>query len=59
MEKRELAIWKGICDSLREPILDKRLWKPECDSCNMWDRIEDTGCFLSRCRLNGEETWIK
>ena len=59
MEKRELAIWKGVCDALREPILDKRLWKPECMDCNKWDHIEDTGCFLSRCKLNGEPTWIE
>ena len=58
MEKRELAIWKGICDALCEPIESKRLWKPECMECNMYDHIEHTGCFLQRCRLTGESTWI-
>lgn len=59
MDKRELAIWKGICESLREPIQNKRLWKPECINCDRYDRIEDTGCFLDRCKLNGESTWLE
>lgn len=59
MDKRELAIWKGIRDALCEPIENKRLWKPECQTCNMYDHIEGTGCFLDRCRLNHEPTWIK
>lgn len=57
MEERELKIWKGIADSLRTPVMDHRIWKPECESCNMWDKIEDTGCFLQRCKLTGESTW--
>ena len=59
MEKRELAIWKGICDTLCEPIENKRLWKPECETCSRYDHIEGTGCFLDRCKLTGESTWIK
>lgn len=59
MEERELAIWKGICDALCEPIQNKRLWKPECMTCERYDHIEDTGCFFSRCKLTGELTWIK
>ena len=59
MEERELAIWKGICDALREPIQNKRLWKPECDTCSRYDHIEGTGCFLDRCKLTGENTLIK
>lgn len=58
MEERELAIWKGIVDSLREPIENKRLWKPECETCNMYDHIEGTGCFLDKCRINKENTWL-
>lgn len=58
MEERELAIWKGIADSLRTPVIDHRIWKPECEKCNMWDKLEDTGCFLQRCKLTGESTWI-
>lgn len=59
MDKRELAIWRGLVDSLSEPIQNKRLWKPECMTCDRYDHIEDTGCFLDRCELNGENTWIK
>ena len=59
MNERELAIWKGICDALCEPIESKRLWKPECETCNMYDHIEGAGCFLDRCRINKEPTWIK
>ena len=58
MEERELAIWKGICDALCEPIQNKRLWKPECETCSRYDHIEGTGCFLDRCTLTGESTWI-
>lgn len=58
MEKRELSIWKGIRDCLCEPIENKRLWKPECEECIQYDHIEGTGCFLDRCRINGEPTWI-
>jgi hypothetical protein len=57
MDERELAIWKGIRDALCEPIESKRLWKPECMECNMYDHIEHTGCFLDRCRINKEPTW--
>ena len=59
MDERELAIWKGIRDALCEPIQNKRLWKPECMTCERYDHIEDTGCFLSKCKLTGESTWIK
>lgn len=59
MNKRELAIWRGICDTLREPIEGERLWKPECETCNMYDHVEGTGCFLDRCKINKEPTWIK
>lgn len=58
MEERELAIWKGICDALRTPIETMRLWKPECETCSSYDKIEHTGCFLDRCKLTGENTWI-
>lgn len=59
MEERELKIWQGIRDALCEPIENKRLWKPECIECDRYDNIEHTGCFLSRCKINGESTWIK
>lgn len=59
MEERELKIWQGICDVLCEPIENKRLWKPECIECDRYDHIEHTGCFLSKCKINGEPTWIK
>lgn len=58
MEERELAIWKDVVDSLVEPIETKRLWKPECITCNMYDHIEHTGCFLNKCKVNKENTWI-
>ena len=59
MNERDIAIWKGVCDALREPIETKRLWKPECETCNRYDHIEHTGCFFDKCKLNGEPTWIK
>ena len=33
--------------------------KPECETCNRYDHIEGTGCFLDKCKLTGESTWIK
>jgi len=58
MEERELNLWKGVADSLCEDIQTKRLWKPECETCDRYDHIEYTGCFLDRCKLNGEPTWV-
>lgn len=59
MEDLELNLWNDLVDSLVEAIETKRLWKPECIECNMYDHIEGTGCFLDRCKLTGESTWIK
>jgi hypothetical protein len=59
MEDLELNLWNDLVDSLVEAIETKRLWKHECIECNMYDHIEGTGCFLDRCKLNGESTWIK
>ena len=58
MEERELKIWEGIADALRTDVLSHRIWKPECMECNMWDKLEDTGCFLQRCKFTHEPTWI-
>lgn len=59
MDKRELEIWKELAESIREPIQNKRLWKLECETCDSYDHIEGTGCFHIKCRLTGENTWIK
>ena len=56
--ERDKQIWKDFCDAICDPIEHKRLWKPECITCDRYDRIEHTGCFLNRCKLTGESTWI-
>ena len=56
--ERDAAIWKDFVDSMRTDVMTHRLWKPECIGCDRNDEIEFTGCFLSRCKLTGESTWI-
>lgn len=57
MEQREIAIWKGICDSLRSDVMEHRNWRPECMDCKYDDKLENTGCFLERCKIDGAPTW--
>lgn len=59
MEDLEKRLWTGVVESLCDDILTKRLWKPECQECDRYDHLEYTGCFLEKCKLNGEPTWIK
>ena len=57
MEQRELAIWKGIRDSLCGDVMEHRNWRPECIGCEYDDKLENTGCFLHKCKIDGMPTW--